>query len=93
MQQSRTNYNLVRLFFQRKRSTLTDFDNDNLAALIKAGKNGDNEAMTALINMHASSVHNLIYSIIHDASIVEDLAQETNMSFERPFDRGYLVLL
>ncbi len=56
---------------------MTDFDNDNLAALIKAGKNGDNKAMTALINMYASSVHNLIYSIIHDASIAEDLSQET----------------
>lgn len=44
--------------------------------------------------MYASSVHNLIYSIIHDSSIVEDLAQETfvrmflslqNYEFRAPF--------
>ena len=77
MQRRRTKYRLVRLVPKRKRSILADFDNDQLTVLINAGKNGDNEAMTTLINMYASSVHNLIYSIIHDSSIVEDLAQET----------------
>ena len=52
-------------------------ENEQLTGLISAGKKGDNDAMTQLINMHASSVHNLIYSIIRDNSIVEDLAQET----------------
>jgi len=57
---------------------LSEFlENDELIALINAGKAGDNDAMTQLINMYASSVHNLIYSIIHDVSVVEDLAQET----------------
>lgn len=54
-----------------------DLENDRLAQLIDASKQGDNEAMTKLINSYASSVHNLIYSIIRDHSIVEDLAQET----------------
>jgi len=57
---------------------LSEFsENEQLTGLISAGKKGDNDAMTQLINMHASSVHNLIYSIIRDNSIVEDLAQET----------------
>ncbi len=69
-------------------------ENDHLTALIVAAKNGDNKAMTDLINMYASSVHNLIFSIIHDVSIVEDLAQETfvrmflslkNYEFRAPF--------
>ncbi|MBN1464995.1 RNA polymerase sigma factor [candidate division KSB1 bacterium] len=52
-------------------------ENERLAQLIDASKQGDNDAMTKLINTFASSVHNLIFSIIHDRSIVEDLAQET----------------
>ncbi|MBN1478842.1 RNA polymerase sigma factor [candidate division KSB1 bacterium] len=52
-------------------------DNDTIVALIKAGKRGDHGALTRLIDMHASSVHNLIFSILHDNSVVEDLAQET----------------
>ncbi len=57
---------------------MSDFaENETIVALINAGKKGDNDAMTQLINMHASSVHNLILSIIRDTSVVEDLAQET----------------
>lgn len=52
-------------------------DNETLTALIKAGKTGDQNALTRLIDMHASSVHNLIFSILHDNAVVEDLAQET----------------
>ena len=52
-------------------------ENERLTALINASKKGDNDAMTKLINLYASSVHNLIFSIIRDNSVVEDLAQET----------------
>lgn len=57
---------------------MVDFsENAELISLIEAGKNGDHDAMTKLINTFSSSVHNLIYSILHDSSVVEDLAQET----------------
>lgn len=52
-------------------------ENERLVALINASKKGDNDAMTKLINIYASSVHNLVFSIIRDDAIVEDLAQET----------------
>ena len=57
---------------------MSDFsENEQLTSLINASKDGDNNAMTQLINMYAPHVHNLIFSIIRDNSIVEDLAQET----------------
>lgn len=62
--------------------------------LILASKKGDRNAMTELINIYSTAVHNLIFSIIRDASAVQDLAQETfvrmflnikNYEFRAPF--------
>lgn len=73
--------------------------NDELTDLIIAGKQGDRVAMTQLIEHFSPSVHRLIYSIIRDGAIVEDLAQETfikmllaieNYEFRAPF-RSWLM--
>lgn len=55
-------------------STLTETE---IAKLIQASKTGDHQAMSQLIDFYSSSVHKLIYSILRDSQIVEDLAQET----------------
>ena len=45
--------------------------------LIMACKQGDRQAMESLINIYADPVHRLIYSILRNPSVVDDLAQET----------------
>jgi len=67
---------------------------DNSYDLINASKDGDAKALEKLINIHAEAVHSLIYSIIGNRYVVEDLAQETflraltaikNYQFKAPF--------
>jgi len=50
---------------------------ENNYDLINASKAGDAKAMEKLIKIHAEAVHGLIYSIIGNRNVVEDLAQET----------------
>ncbi len=45
--------------------------------LIKASQAGDTQAMERLIKLYAEAVHSLIYSILGNRDIVEDVAQET----------------
>ncbi len=52
-------------------------ENEELRQIIMESKSGDRNAMSQLVTIFAPSVHNLIFSIIRDASVVEDLAQET----------------
>lgn len=52
-------------------------ENEELYRLIMAGKSGDRSAMSQLVTMFSAPVHNLIFSIIRDGVVVEDLAQET----------------
>ena len=52
-------------------------DEEKLDKLVQASKEGDQTAMSELVTLYAPSVHNLIFSIIRDSTIVEDLAQET----------------
>jgi len=62
--------------------------------LIEASQAGNSQAQEELINIYASAVHNLIFSIVGDRNVVEDLAQETflrmlisinNYKFQAPF--------
>ena len=50
---------------------------DRNSDLIIASKAGDAKAMEQLIKIHAEAVHSLIYSILGNHALVEDLAQET----------------
>jgi len=52
-------------------------DEEKIDKLVQASKEGDQTAMSELVTLYAPSVHNLIFSIIRDSTIVEDLAQET----------------
>lgn len=45
--------------------------------LIVAAKNGDQQALSTLIEKFSEPIHSFIYSIVGDWNIVEDLAQET----------------
>ena len=67
--------------------------------LIVASKNGDTDALTKLIQSHSESVHSVIYSILGNQDIVQDLAQETflrmisaieSYEFKAPF-RAWLI--
>jgi len=67
--------------------------------LIVAGKNGDNDALTKLIQSHSELVHSVIYSILGNRDIVQDIAQETflrmisaidHYEFKAPF-RAWLI--
>ena len=62
-------------------------ENEKLFELVNAGKSGDREAMSQLVTTFAPSVHNLIFSIIRDGSVVEDLAQETFVRMLLSIDR------
>lgn len=55
----------------------TVYTSEELHDLIVASKNGDEQALSRLIASYAESVHGLIFSIIGDRHVVEDLAQET----------------
>jgi RNA polymerase sigma-70 factor (ECF subfamily) len=50
---------------------------DNNHDLINASKAGDTKAMEKLINIHAEAVHSLIYSMLGNRDLVDDIAQET----------------
>ncbi|RPI03772.1 MAG: RNA polymerase sigma factor [Calditrichaeota bacterium] len=53
-------------------------DNDSvITELILAGKAGNSKALTSLIELYSPSIHRVVYSIVRDENIVEDLAQET----------------
>ena len=60
--------------------------NDDLTPIILAGKQGDRAALTKLIEHFAPSVHRLIYSIVRDSGLVEDLAQETFVKMLMAFE-------
>ena len=62
-------------------------ENEKLFELVNAGKSGDREAMSQLVTTFAPSIHNLIFSIIRDGSVVEDLAQETFVRMLLSIDR------
>ncbi len=62
--------------------------------LIMACKQGDRQALESLIDFYAQPVHRLIYSVLRNGSVVDDLAQETfmrmitniqNYEFRAPF--------
>ncbi|MDZ7370996.1 MAG: RNA polymerase sigma factor [candidate division KSB1 bacterium] len=68
--------------------------NQDHQELILAGKQGDESALTQLIELYAPFVHRLIFSIVRDDSVVEDLAQDAfikmltaieNYEFRAPF--------
>lgn len=46
-------------------------------ALIVASKEGDYESLTKLIDSYSKIVHSVIYSIVNNRQLAEDLAQET----------------
>jgi len=50
---------------------------DDHDKLVAAGKTGDLDAQTKLVEFYSTQVQNLIFSILRDANVVEDLAQET----------------
>lgn len=52
-------------------------ENEELHRLVMAGKSGDRTAMSQLVTTFSEPVHNLIFSIIRDGVVVDDLAQET----------------
>lgn len=67
---------------------------DDNYSLIIASKNGDYESLSKLIEMYSSTVHSVIYSIVGNKVVTEDLAQETflrmisgleNYEFRAPF--------
>lgn len=67
--------------------------------LVIASKNGDMDALAKLIQSHSESVHSVIYSILGNRDIVQDLAQETflrmisaldSYEFKAPF-RAWLI--
>ncbi len=69
-------------------------EHDESYELIKASQAGDTKAMEKLIKLYAEAVHSLIYSILGNRDIVEDIAQETflkmllaieNYEFRAPF--------
>ncbi len=69
-------------------------EQDQSYELIKASQAGDTQAMEKLIKLYAEAVHTLIYSILGNRDVVEDLAQETflkmlmaieNYEFRAPF--------
>ena len=62
-------------------------ENEKLFELVNAGKSGDREAISQLVTTFAPSIHNLIFSIIRDGSVVEDLAQETFVRMLLSIDR------
>jgi RNA polymerase sigma-70 factor, ECF subfamily len=65
-------------FISMESTKLDHFDeNDEIHELILAGKAGDRDAMSLLVTKFSASVHNLIFSIIRDGNVVQDLAQET----------------
>ncbi len=72
---------------------------DELTEIIIAGKQGDEQALTKIIETFAPMIHRLIYSIVRDDSVVEDLTQDTfvkmltaieNYEFRAPF-RAWLM--
>jgi RNA polymerase sigma-70 factor, ECF subfamily len=67
---------------------------DENYSLIVASKEGDYKSLTKLIDLYSSTVHSVIYSIVNNKELTEDLAQETylkmingleNYEFRAPF--------
>lgn len=61
--------------------------NDENYQLIIASQAGDAQAMEKLIKLHQEAVHSVIYSILGNKDIVEDLAQETFLRMLTAIDR------
>jgi RNA polymerase sigma-70 factor (ECF subfamily) len=53
--------------------------------LVQRSKEGDEKAFSALVNKYKTKVFRLVFSLIHDRDIADDLAQEA-------FIKAYLVL-